>query len=237
MNKEEFENELKKIGVNITKKQLDQFQEYVDYLLEYNEKTNLTAIKTEDQVYLKHFYDSATLTRIVDFTKINTMLDIGSGAGFPGIVIKILFPNIEITLLDSNNKKTKFLTSLKEKLKLEKINIVNERAEDYCSKHRESFDVVTARAVSYLTVLCELGIPFVKVDGYFAAMKGSDPYEIEESKYAIEELGGKLLKIDTFELPIEESTRNLVLVQKVSNTKEIYPRRYDKVVKNPLKKR
>lgn len=236
MNKELFIKELEKIGFNITEEQLNSLDIYCKFLLEYNSHTNLTAIKEEDQVYLKHFYDSITFIKAIDLNNINNLIDIGTGAGFPGMVLKILFPNLEVTLLDSNNKKIKFLEELSEKLNLTKINFFHGRAEDFCIKNRESFDIVTARAVSNMTTLTELCMPLVKLKGYFIAMKGSNEDEVKESLDAIEILGGQIEENIKFNLPIEESGRQIVKIKKLKNTPKEYPRRYEKIVKTPLKK-
>lgn len=236
MNKELFIKELEKIGFNITEEQLNSLDIYCKFLLEYNSHTNLTAIKEEDQVYLKHFYDSITFIKAIDLNNINNLIDIGTGAGFPGMVLKILFPNLEVTLLDSNNKKIKFLEELSEKLNLTKINFFHGRAEDFCIKNRESFDIVTARAVSNMTTLTELCMPLVKLNGYFIAMKGSNEDEVKESLDAIEILGGQIEENIKFNLPIEESGRQIVKIKKLKNTPKEYPRRYEKIVKTPLKK-
>ena len=152
------------------------------------------------------------------------------------MVLKILYPHLKLTLLDSNNKKIKFLQELAQKLELKGIEFYNGRAEDYVKTHRESFDIVTARAVSNLPVLSELCLPLTKVDGYFIALKGSNEEEIKESDYAIKELGGSIEQIDHFELPYEGGTRNIIKIKKINSTDEKYPRRYDKIVKNPLKR-
>jgi len=235
MNKEKFIKKVGDLGINLTDIQLKQLDEYCRFLLEYNLHTNLTAIKEEEQVYLKHFYDSLTFIKAIDPSKYETLVDIGTGAGFPGMVLKIVFPNIEVTLLDSNNKKINFLKELTMKLGLTKVNFFHGRAEDFCIKNREKFDIVTARAVSNMTVLTELCLPFVKVNGYFIAMKGSNVDEITESKLAITKLGGKLEEIINFTLPQEESKRNIAKIKKEKITPECYPRRYDKIVKSPLK--
>ena len=148
MNKQEFINKVGELGINLTEEQLNQLDIYCNFLLEYNSHTNLTAIKEVDQVYLKHFYDSLTFIKALDVTKYNNLIDIGTGAGFPGMVLKIAFPELEVTLLDSNNKKINFLQELSNKLELKKVNFFHGRAEDFCIKNRESFDIVTARAVS-----------------------------------------------------------------------------------------
>lgn len=236
MNKDLFIKELEKIGFTITEEQLKSLDVYCKFLLEYNSHTNLTAIKEEDQVYLKHFYDSITFIKAIDLNNMNNLIDIGTGAGFPGMVLKILFPNLEVTLLDSNNKKIKFLEELSQKLNLTKINFFHGRAEDFCIKNRESFDIVTARAVSNMTTLTELCIPLVKLNRYFIAMKGSNEEEVRESLDAIEILGGQIEENIKFNLPIEESGRQIVKIKKIKNTPKEYPRRYEKIVKTPLKK-
>ena len=174
MNKELFIEEVKKLGLSLTKEQLESLDIYCKFLIEYNNHTNLTAIKEEDQIYLKHFYDSITFIKSIDLNNYKTLIDIGTGAGFPGMVLKILYPNLEVTLLDSNNKKIKFLEELSKKLNIKGIHYYNGRAEDFCKKNRETFDIVTARAVSNLPVLSELCIPLTKQNGYFIAMKGSN---------------------------------------------------------------
>lgn len=236
MNREQFEQELEKLGIELTGHELIMFNAYCAFLQEYNSHTNLTAITDEKGIFLKHFYDSITLTRVVDLNEYNSLIDIGTGAGFPGMVLKILYPHLKLTLLDSNNKKIKFLQELADKLELRGIEFYNGRAEDYVKTHRESFDIVTARAVSNLPVLSELCIPLTKVEGYFIALKGSNEEEIKESEYAIKELGGNIEQIDHFELPYDGGTRNIIKIKKLNSTNEKYPRRYDKIVKNPLKR-
>ncbi|MGN1337591.1 MAG: 16S rRNA (guanine(527)-N(7))-methyltransferase RsmG [Candidatus Coprovivens sp.] len=236
MNKELFVKEVSELGLDLKEEQLKNLDIYCKFLIEYNSHTNLTAITEEEQVYLKHFYDSLTILKSIDMNKVESLIDIGTGAGFPGMVIKILFPEIEVTLLDSNNKKINFLKELAQKLNLKKINFYHGRAEDFCVKNREKFEIVTARAVSNMTLLTELCLPLTKQGGYFIALKGSNIEEIEESKYAIEILGGSIEEIISFNLPIEESGRNIVKIKKIKTTPKEYPRRYDKIVKNPLKK-
>ena len=235
MNKQEFINKVGELGINLTEEQLNQLDIYCNFLLEYNSHTNLTAIKEEDQVYLKHFYDSLTFIKALDVTKYNNLLDIGTGAGFPGMVLKIVFPELEVTLLDSNNKKINFLQELSKKLGLQKVNFFHGRAEDFCVKNRERFDIVTARAVTNMTALSELCLPLVKINGYFIALKGSNQDELEESKNAIKILGGLIENTLNFELPYEGGERNIVRIKKEKNTPKEYPRRYDKIVKKPLK--
>ena len=188
MNKEEFISKVNELGIELTSKQIEQLDIYCKFLLEYNSHTNLTAIKEEDQVYLKHFYDSLTFIKAIDVTKYDNLLDIGTGAGFPGMVLKIVFPNLEVTLLDSNNKKINFLKELTMKLGLTKIDFYNGRAEEFCVKNREKFDIVTARAVTNMTALTELCLPLTKINGYFIALKGSNQEELNDSKARVEEL-------------------------------------------------
>lgn len=235
MNKQDFINKVKELGINLSEEQLKQLEIYCDFLLEYNSHTNLTAIKEKEQVYLKHFYDSLTFIKAIEINKYNNLLDIGTGAGFPGMVLKIVFPNLEVTLLDSNNKKINFLKELTMKLNLSKINFYHGRAEEFCIKNREKFDIVTARAVTNMTALTELCLPLVKINGYFIALKGSNQDEIKESLYAIEKLGGLLENIINFNLPYEGGERNILRIIKQKTTPKEYPRRYEKIVKNPLK--
>ncbi len=235
MNKQEFLNKVGELGINLTEEHLDQLDKYCNFLLEYNTHTNLTAIKEEEQVYLKHFYDSLTFIKAIDVKKHNNLLDIGTGAGFPGMVLKIVFPHLEVTLLDSNNKKINFLKELTMKLGLTKVNFFHGRAEDFCQKNREKFDIVTARAVTNMTALTELCLPLTKINGYFIALKGSNQEELEESMYAIKVLGGILEETINFELPYDCGERNILRILKQKNTPKEYPRRYEKIVKNPLK--
>lgn len=167
---------------------LEKLDIYCNFLLEYNKHTNLTAIKEENDIYLKHFYDSLTLTKVIDLNEYNTLLDIGSGAGFPGMVLKIFFPKLKVYLVDSNNKKCKFLLELKEKLNVDNLIVINNRIENLYNEFLNSIDIVTARAVTNLPVLTELAIPLVKANKYFIAMKGNAEEELENSMHAIKQL-------------------------------------------------
>lgn len=234
MNKETFYEELKKINITLTNEQKENLEKFANLLIEYNKHTNITAIKDKEGIYLKHFYDSLTLIKITDLNEPLTLLDVGSGGGFPGIVLKIVFPNLDITLLDSNNKKSEFQKFIIENLELKGIKVVCDRAENYY-KTGKKYDIVVARAVSSLNILSELTIPFVKLKGEFIAMKADAQNEIEMSKNGIKTLGGKIKDIVKFNLPIENSQRTLIKVEKVSETPNIYPRSYDKIIKKPLK--
>lgn len=236
MNIEEFINEIKKLGIDVTGEQLEKLEIYCNFLLEYNTHTNLTAIKNREEVYLKHFYDSLTLVKSIDLTSIENLLDIGTGAGFPGMVLKIFFPNLQIYLVDSNNKKTKFLNKLKNKLNVDKVEVINNRIENITSRFINSIDMVTARAVTNLPVLVELALPLVKVNKYFIAMKGNAQDELENSKFAITYLGGKIEDVKEFDLPHDAGKRTLISIQKIKKSELNKLRPYEKIVKKPLQK-
>ena len=229
MNIETFIEETTKLKLNLTQSQLDNLEKYYNLLIEWNEKINLTRIVEKDQVYLKHFYDSLTISKVIDLSNELTLIDVGTGAGFPGIVLKICFPNLKITLLDSLQKRITFLDEVIKELGLENINTVHDRAEDYAKKHREEYDIVTSRAVANLRVLSELCIPMVKVNGYFVPMKANIEDELNEANDIIHKLSGKLEKVETFNLPIEDSIRNILLINKIDKTNPVYPRRMDKI--------
>lgn len=237
MNKEEFIREVEKLGIKVTKKNLEQLEIYCEYLLEYNKHTNLTAIKTKEEVYLKHFYDSLTLCKVIDLTKEESLLDIGSGAGFPGMVLKIFFPNLKVYLVDSNNKKTKFLEELKIKLNVNTLEVINNRIEKLYDLFLNKIDIVTARAVTNLTILSELAIPLVKKDKYFIAMKGNATEEINESRYAINYLNCQIETIDNFELFNNFGHRTIIKIKKIKESERKSIRSYDKIIKKPLQKR
>lgn len=236
MNIEEFINETKKLGIDVTGEQLEKLEIYCNFLLEYNTHTNLTAIKNREEVYLKHFYDSLTLVKSIDLTSIENLLDIGTGAGFPGMVLKIFFPNLQIYLVDSNNKKIKFLNELKDKLNVDKVEVINNRIENITSRFINSIDVVTARAVTNLPVLVELALPLVKVNKYFIAMKGNAQEELENSEYAITYLGGKIEDVKEFALPHDAGKRMLIAIQKTQKSELNKLRPYEKIIKKPLQK-
>ena len=234
MKEYEFYNALKEINIDITDLQKEQLDIYYNFLIEYNSHTNVTSITEKEDVYLKHFYDSLLLSQTINLNNVNTMLDIGCGAGFPGLVIKILFPHIKLTLLDSNNKKTTFCNELSKKLELQDVVIINKRAEEYIKEKREFYDLVTARAVKDLSILNELAIPYVKINGKFIAMKSECENELNNSKNGIEVLGGKYLKTININLPNNNGIRNFVIIEKINQTNKIYPREYNKILKKPL---
>lgn len=233
MNKKEFINALEKLGIKITKKQLDELDLYYKLLIDYNTHTNLTRIIEEKEVYLKHFYDSITLVKAVKLNN-QTLLDIGSGAGFPGLVLKIIFPNLKVTLVDSLNKRIIFLNKVIESLNLKNIIAVHARAEDYIKENREKFDIVTSRAVANLNILCELCIAYVKTGGYFIAMKANIKDELELSKTAIKKLCGKINSVISFKLYNNLDKRSLILIKKIDKTNDKYPRKFSEIKKKPL---
>lgn len=234
MNKEEFIEDLKEINININDEQLNKLEEYYNLLIEYNKVMNLTGITEKKEVYLKHFYDSLTLNKAINLKNINNLCDIGSGAGFPGLVIAIMFPNIKITLVDSLNKRIEFLNTVIDKLKLNNVTAIHSRIEEYSKHHTNEFDVVTCRAVAKLNILLEISTRMIKLNGYFIALKSNVDDEVENSKNAINVLHFKLIDLIKFKLPVENSNRTLVKIQKIKLTPEKYPRKFDKIKKNPL---
>lgn len=229
-----FIEELKKLDIEPTKEQLEQLNKYYELLIEYNKVMNLTGITEKEEVYLKHFYDSLTIKRVIDLNKEETLCDIGTGAGFPGIVLKILFPNLKITLIDSLNKRIEFLKIVIKELNLKDIEALHVRAEEYASSNIEKFDVVTSRAVAPLNILLEYGIPLLKINKYFIAYKSNISQEIIDSKNALEKLDSTVEKLDEFLLPIEQSKRTIIKIKKLSKTNKKYPRKNSEIKKKPL---
>ena len=231
MNKEEFVLELKKIGIDVTDSQLMQLDKYYHLLTLWNEKINLTRITEENDMYLKHFYDSLTLYRVIDLNSGLSLCDIGTGAGFPGLVLKIIFPTLRVTLVDALLKRVNFLKLVIDELGLKDIEVYHDRAESFARNNREKFDIVTSRAVANLRVLSELSIPMVKVNGYFVAMKGLCDDEIDEASDILKRLGSSVEVVDNFTLPVENSQRSLIKVRKSVKTEHKYPRNFDKIKK------
>lgn len=229
MNIKEFIEETKKLGIELTDAQLQKLEKFYELLIFWNEKINLTRITKKEDVYLKHFYDSLTLYKVINLNNDFTLCDVGSGAGFPGIVLKIVFPNLKVTLIDSLQKRVNYLNEIIQELDLFNIEAIHTRAEDYARNNREKFDIVTARAVANLKILSELCLPMVKEKGYFIALKANIEEELENSKEMIKKLNSSIEKIETFNLPIEHSLRNLVKIKKERKTNPIYPRRMDKI--------
>ena len=241
MKPEEFFEALAKQGVELNETQKEQFATYFHELVETNKVMNLTSITEEDQVYLKHFYDSIVLGFVDDklLHEELTLCDVGSGAGFPSLPLKIINPKLHVTIVDSLNKRIKFLDSLVEKLGLDSVSLVHGRAEEVGKnpQFRESFDVVTARAVAAMNVLTEFCLPLVKVDGQFVAMKSEKaPEELKTAQYAIETLGGEIKRQESVELPNDAGIRNFIFVKKIAKTPKKYPRKPGTPAKKPLVK-
>ncbi|MGD6849500.1 16S rRNA (guanine(527)-N(7))-methyltransferase RsmG [Rossellomorea aquimaris] len=237
MNVNEFQSMLEEKGISLSPQQLTQFERYYELLVEWNEKMNLTAITEKEDVYLKHFYDSISAAFYVDFTQVTTLCDVGAGAGFPSIPLKICYPHLHISIVDSLNKRITFLNHLSDELGLENTNFYHDRAETFGKNkaHREKYDMVTARAVARMSVLSELCLPLVKKGGLFVAMKASNvKEELSNAKKAIGMLGGQTDKMYSFVLPEEESERNIVKIDKVKETPNKYPRKPGTPNKLPL---
>lgn len=234
MNQEQFLEALKNKGIILSKKQIQQFELYYQTLVEWNEKMNLTAITQKEDVYLKHFYDSLTISFDYDFHN-QSLCDIGAGAGFPSIPLKIIYPDLKVTIVDSLTKRITFLKHLTEILELDNVTAISARAEEYAINHRESFDVVTARAVARLNILDELCLPLVKKEGDFITLKGlKAKEELKEAQQGIEKLGGKVIKETHFTLTDENDHRCNIYIHKMKSTPQIYPRPFGKIKKKPL---
>lgn len=240
MIKEEFAKKIQElsneIGIVLKEKQISQFYTYLELLLDWNEKMNLTAITVPDEIILKHFIDSMTIAKqIKENAKV---IDVGTGAGFPGIPLKIMREDIAVTLLDSLNKRINFLNEVMNQLKLTKIQTIHSRVEEFGQnkKYREKFDYATSRAVANLSTLAEYLIPLVKINGICISMKGSNvEEEIQQSEKAISILGGKIETIEKFQLPKSDMDRNIILIRKVKSTPSKYPRKPGTPSKDPIK--
>lgn len=239
MLKEEFSEKIKeymnKINIEISDKQIEKFFDYMNLLLEWNEKINLTAITEPENIILKHFVDCATILKYIkDEDKI---IDIGTGAGFPGIPLKILNEKLDITLMDSLNKRINFLNEIINKLDLKNIVAIHARAEELArnKEYREKFDIATSRAVANLSTLSEYMLPFVRKDGMVISMKGSNiEEEVKNAKKAIKILGGEIEKIDNFNLANTNNIRNIITIKKVVKTPKEFPRKASKPSKEPI---
>lgn len=233
----QFQQLLEKKGILLSPQAIEQFEMYFKLLVEWNEKMNLTSITDQSGVYLKHFFDSISAAFFYDFQKPLSVCDVGAGAGFPSIPLKICFPQLQLTIVDSLKKRITFLEHLTEQLKLEGVFLYHDRAETFGQKKqfRETFDVVIARAVARLSVLSELCIPLVKINGDFLALKAqSANEELLAAKKAISLLGGKVQTVHSFELPIERSERNIIVIHKERATPKKYPRKPGTPNKMPI---
>lgn len=226
-------------GLDLQNNQREQFEEYYKELVSWNETMNLTGITEREQVYLKHFYDSISLAFFIPAASVHSVIDVGSGAGFPSIPLKIMFPYLQVTIVDSLNKRIGFLNHLIKHLRLNQVQCIHGRAEDVArhQEYRDQFDLATARAVARLNVLTELCLPFVKKGGLFVAMKGADPSdEVTEARFSIKELDAELEQVVAFELPVEHSDRHLIIIRKLQATSMKYPRKAGTPLRNPLTK-
>lgn len=229
-----FKEDIRKhFNVLLTNEQENLFNLYYEELIDYNKHTNLTAITEKDEVFYKHFYDSLTLIPFIN-NKEGSLCDMGSGAGFPSLPLKIVFPYLKITIVDSANKRIKFLKDLVNKLNLENVTIVKDRVEEFGVNNQKSFDYVTARALGNLTLITEMALPMLKVDGSFLAMKGSKVLEeINDANNAINLTGGKIVNQMNLELPYNYGFRSIVSIKKVKHVQG-FPRRYPEMLKKPL---
>lgn len=234
---EQLKLSLQELGLQPSEKQIEQFMMYYELLVEWNSFMNLTAITEFNEVCLKHFVDSVSLCKAIDCSEKKRVIDVGTGAGFPGIPLKIMYPNFQITLLDSLGKRVKFLNEVISKLGLSNIEAIHGRAEDYVKEKgsREGYDLCVSRAVANLSTLSEYCLPYVKKEGYFISYKSEKI--VEESKaagHAIEILGGKIADQVEFQLPNSDIYRNLFMIQKVKSTPAKYPRKAGLPSKEPL---
>lgn len=235
--KNKFEHQLEQLGITVSDRQREQFQKYYEMLVKWNEVMNLTAITEYDEVNEKHFVDSLAIVKGLDMNEVDYMIDIGTGAGFPGIPLKIIYPHLKVTLLDSLNKRVKFLDEVLRTLELENVKTLHGRAEDYSreEEYREKYDLCVSRAVSNLSVLSEYCIPYVKIGKMFVSYKSVNvDEEVEQSLNAIRILGGKLIKIDKIKLPDSDISRAFVYIEKVKSTSKKYPRKAGVPAKEPL---
>lgn len=240
MEKKRFEEEMleksKILGVRFSVEQIEQFYKYMNLLIEWNEKMNLTAITEPKEIILKHFIDSITILKYIDDN--SKLVDVGTGAGFPGVPLSIMNPTLKITLVDSLNKRLIFLQEVVKELNLKNIEIVHARAEEFGQNknYREKFDIATSRAVANLATLSEYLVPLVKIGGKIISMKASNAKEeINDAQKAIEVLGGKIEKIEEFDLPESDIGRTIIIIDKNKCTPAIYPRKAGTPAKEPIK--
>lgn len=232
---DKFLDEVNKLSITLSEKQLEQFRIYYEMLVEKNKVMNLTGITEWDEVLEKHFLDSISLIRAIDLDRELSVMDMGTGAGFPGLPLKIAFPNLKVTLADSLNKRVKFLQEVIDELELENIEAIHGRAEDLAkdNDYRQKYDLSVSRAVANLSTLSEYCLPFVKIGGQFISYKsGECDEEVENSKKAVFVLGGKIKEVIKFELG--ESGRSFIVIDKVNGTPKEYPRKAGTPAKNPI---
>ena len=232
-----FDNKLNELGITLNETQKKQFDQFYELLVEWNKVMNLTGITEYEEVNEKHFVDSVSIVKSVDMNQVESVIDVGTGAGFPGIPLKIVFPHLKVVLLDSLNKRINFLNTVIDELGLENISTIHGRAEDFAKKleYREQFDLCVSRAVANLATLSEYCIPYVKKDGMFVPYKsGEIDEELEQSKKAVHVLGGKIQDVVKFQLPGTEIGRSFVKIRKIQNTAKKYPRKAGLPSKEPI---
>ncbi len=231
----DFKSELEKLNINLTDEMKNKFELYYSKLVEVNSYMNLTAITEHDEVYIKHFLDSLFITKAINSNNPYTILDVGSGAGFPSIPLAIVDKNANVTIIDALNKRINFLNDLVKYIGINNVIAYHKRAEEYAVEKRESFDYVTARAVARLNVLSELCLPLVKIGGYFIAMKGQGgKEELDEAMNAVKILGGSVERIIEVSLPDDLGKREIILIKKIKPTSNKYPREFKKIKERPL---
>ena len=233
----QFDEKLKELDITLSEKQQEQFYRYYELLVEWNKVMNLTGITEYEEVNEKHFIDSLSLVKVLDISKMNTVIDVGTGAGFPGIPLKIAFPHLKVTLLDSLNKRIKYLDTVIDELELKDIHTIHGRAEEYARKeeYREKYDLAVSRAVANLSTLSEYCVPYVKVGGMFVPYKsGEIDEEVKAAQMAIKVLGGKQTEVVKFTLPGSDINRSFVKIQKVKSTGKKFPRRAGLPAKEPI---
>ena len=231
MTEKEFIENLEKLNIKISEKQLKDLEKYYEMLIETNKNLNLTRITEKQEVYLKHFYDSLTISQVIDLKQNLNIIDIGTGAGFPGIVLKIVYPHLKITLLDSLEKRINFLNQVIKTLNLKDIKTVTSRIEDY---KEENFDIVTSRAVAKTNILLELACQLPKKNGYFILLKSNINEELKEAQNALKTLNLEIETIKETKLPKENSKRTILKIKKLGQISNKYPRNFAKIKKNPL---
>ena len=232
-----FESKLNELGITLTDNQKEQFVKFYELLVEWNKVMNLTGITEYEEVNEKHFVDSLSIVKAIDINKVETVIDVGTGAGFPGIPLKIAFPHLNVVLLDSMNKSIKFLNAVIDELGLQGIETIHGRAEDFAKQtdYREQFDLCVSRAVANLATLSEYCIPYVKKNGLFVPYKsGEIEDELEQSKKAVHVLGGKIQDVVKFQLPGSEIGRSFVIINKLQNTAKKYQRKAGLPSKEPI---
>lgn len=234
MNEKVFIEYITKLGIDIDEEKINQLRKYHELIVEKNKVMNLTNITKKEDVYLKHFYDSLTINYIYDLKQSISLCDVGTGAGFPGIVLKIMFPQLKVVLIDSLGKRIAFLKEVIKALNLKSIEAIHVRAEDYARMNRETFDVVTSRAVARLNILNELCLPLIKKGGYFISMKGHAEEEAKEAENSFKILKSEIVDIKTFSLPFEESVRTLIKIRKNEATTKTFPRNFKEIKRKPL---